>query len=46
MHFSAYIPGQIIFVRKKKRLGTKLSKRYSKEIVKEDRHSTVLTEEG
>lgn len=41
-----YYQGQRIFVRQNKRLGTKLSKRFKEEIVKENRNSTVLTETG
>lgn len=41
-----YQPGQKIFVKINKQLGTKLSKRYKEEIVKEGRHSTVTTESG
>lgn len=39
-----YLPGQVIYVRQNKRLGTKLTKRFREEIVKEDRNTTVLTE--
>lgn len=41
-----YIPGQEIFVRVNKRLGTKLSEKFKRELVKENRHSTVVTESG
>lgn len=41
-----YIPGQSIFVRVNKRLGTKLSERYKEEIVRENRSSTIVTEKG
>lgn len=41
-----YLLGQIIFAKRNKRIGTKLSKPYRKEIVKEYRNSTVLTETG
>lgn len=41
-----YIPGQEIFVRVNKRLGTKLTGRFKREVVREDRHSTVVTESG
>lgn len=44
--FKAYIPGQTIFVKINKRLGTKLTEKYKEEIVKEDRNSTVVTENG
>lgn len=46
IEFKSYLPGQIIYVRNNKRLGTKLSKRYLKEKVKEDRNSTVVTEKN
>lgn len=41
-----YLPGQTVFVKINKRLGTKLSERYKEEIVKENRNSTILTESG
>ena len=41
-----YQEGQKIFVKQNKRLGTKLSKRFKEEVVKENRHSTVLTQSG
>lgn len=41
-----YEPGQTIFVKENKRLGTKLSKTYRPEIVKENKNSTVITESG
>jgi hypothetical protein len=41
-----YEPGQIIFVKHNKRLGSKLTFRYKKEIVKENKNSTVLTMSG
>lgn len=41
-----YKVGEEIYVKVNKRLGTKLSKNYKKEIVKEDRHTTVLTDSG
>lgn len=42
--FKSYSPGQKIYVKINKRLGTKLSARYKEEIVKENRTNTVLTE--
>lgn len=42
--FKDYIPGQKIYVKINKRLGSKLSPRYKEEIVKENNKSTVLTE--
>lgn len=41
-----YQPGQIIFVKYNKRLGTKLTVRYKQEIVKENKNTTVITESG
>lgn len=41
-----YKEGQKIFVKQNRRLGTKLSKRFKEEVVKENMHSTVLTESG
>lgn len=41
-----YIPGQSVFVKINRRLGTKLSERYKEEIVKEDCNTTILTESG
>lgn len=41
-----YTPGQVVFVRINKRLGTKLSERFKEEIVKENRNSTIVTESG
>ena len=41
-----YKVGEKIFVRQNKRLGTKLSKRFKEEIVKENKNSTVTTESG
>lgn len=41
-----YIKGQEIFVRVNTRLGSKLSSRFRKELVKEDRSTTILTESG
>lgn len=41
-----YEPGQKIFVKINKRLGTKLSKRYKEEVVKENKNSTIITESG
>lgn len=41
-----YSPGEEIYVKINKRLGTKLSSRFKKEIVKEGRSTTVLTESG
>lgn len=41
-----YKIGERIFVKVNKRLGTKLSKSYQEEIVKENRRTTVLTETG
>lgn len=42
--FKNYSPGQKIYVKINKRLGTKLSDRYKEEIVKENKRSTVITE--
>lgn len=41
-----YQPGEEIFVRINTRLGSKLSPRYRKETVKENKHTTVITESG
>jgi len=41
-----YQPGQEIFVKQNTRLGSKLSKRYKKEIVKQNNHTTIITETG
>lgn len=41
-----YEPGQTIFVKENKRLGTKLSKTYREEIVRENNNTTVITESG
>jgi len=41
-----YLPGQEIFVKQNTRLGSKLSPRFKKEIVKENRNTTVVTEAG
>lgn len=41
-----YIPGQEIFVRVNKRLGTKLTEKFKRELVRENKHSTVVTESG
>ncbi|HBS53334.1 MAG TPA: hypothetical protein DD806_04965 [Flavobacterium sp.] len=41
-----YIPGQIIYVKHNKRLGSKLTFRYKKETVKENKNSTVVTMSG
>lgn len=41
-----YEPGQTIFVKENRRLGSKLSKAYKKEIVKENKNTTVITESG
>jgi len=41
-----YTPGQEIFVKRNTRLGSKLSPRFKKEIVKEDKNTTILTEAG
>lgn len=41
-----YLPGQVIFVKRNKRLGTKLSKPFVKEIVRENYNTTVVTETG
>lgn len=41
-----YLPGESIFVKINKRLGSKLTPKYKKEIVKEDRNTTVLTMSG
>uniref|UniRef100_A0A0K8WJH6 Retrovirus-related Pol polyprotein from transposon gypsy n=1 Tax=Bactrocera latifrons TaxID=174628 RepID=A0A0K8WJH6_BACLA len=39
-----YNPGETIYVKVHNRLGTKISPRYKKEVVKENRSTTVLTE--
>lgn len=39
-----YQPGQEIFVKQNTRLGSKLSKRYKKEIVKQNNRTTIITE--
>lgn len=39
-----YEVGQTIFVKHNKRLGSKLTRRYTKEVVKENRNTTILTE--
>lgn len=41
-----YVPGQLVYVRSNKRLGTKLSKRFKEERVKENRSTTIVTESG
>lgn len=41
-----YETGQTIYVRHNKRLGTKLTARYNKEIVKENKNTVVITESG
>lgn len=41
-----YEPGQIVFIKQNTRLGSKLSPRYKKETVKENRHTTIITETG
>lgn len=41
-----FLPGDIIYVRQNKRLGSKLSPRYKKEIVAEDKNTTVITKSG
>lgn len=41
-----YIPGQTVFIKINKRLGTKLTERYKEEVVRENRNSTILTESG
>lgn len=41
-----YQPGQIIYVKHNKRLGSKLTVRYDPEIVEENRNTTVLTKSG
>lgn len=41
-----YETGQTIFVKENKRIGTKLSRTYRQEIVKEDKNTTVITESG
>lgn len=41
-----YNPGDIIYVKINKRLGSKLSPRFKKEVVKENKTSTVITESG
>lgn len=41
-----YEPGQTIYVKENKRLGTKLSKTYRKEIVRENKNTTVIAESG
>lgn len=41
-----YVPGQLVYVRCNKRLGTKLSKRFRQEIVKENRGTTIVTDSG
>lgn len=41
-----YEPGDKVFVKVNKRLGTKLSKSYAEEIVKENKNSTITTESG
>lgn len=41
-----YVPGQVVYVKRNKRLGTKLSDRFGEEVVKENRNTTILTESG
>lgn len=41
-----YEPGQIIFVKHNVRLGSKLTRRFDKEIVRENKNTTVITETG
>lgn len=41
-----YVPGQLVYVKNNKRLGTKLSSRFKKEIVKENRDTTIVTNSG
>lgn len=41
-----YTPGQTIFVKINKRLGSKTTPRFRKEIVKENKNSVVITESG
>lgn len=41
-----YNPGDSVYVKVNKRLGSKLSNRFKKEIVKENRSTTILTEAG
>lgn len=43
---TSYSVGEVIYVKQNKRLGTKLSKSYKPEVVKEDGHTTVLTNNG
>lgn len=41
-----YVPGQLVYVKTNKRLGTKLSNRFKEEVVKENRGTTIVTESG
>lgn len=41
-----YQPGQVVFVKQNKRLGSKLMARYKPEAVLENRNTTILTESG
>lgn len=41
-----YLPGQLIYVKTNKRLGTKLGDRFKEEIVRENRSTTIITESG
>lgn len=41
-----YNPGDVIYVKHNKRLGSKLTFRYKQEIVKENRNTVVITESG
>lgn len=41
-----YSPGEVIFAKINRRLGTKLSARFKKEVVKENHPTTILTESG
>lgn len=41
-----YTPGEIIYVKQNKRIGSKLNSRYKKEIVAENKSTTILTKSG
>lgn len=41
-----YVPGQLVYVKTNKRLGTKLANRFKEEIVRENRNTTIVTESG
>lgn len=41
-----YHPGEIVYVKINERLGTKISPKFKKETVKEDRNSTIVTQSG